>query len=75
MSNVIQGNFPQVKRDYGHKKITQRGVESLQSLQRYFLNTYSASPDDIAVLVGTLTDVLENEVHGKYQMTVGHEKI
>jgi len=75
MSDVIQSNFKQVRREKGHRKITQQGVENLKSLQRYFLNTRSASSGDIDALVNALTDILDNEIHSKYQITDGHTVI
>lgn len=75
MSNVIQGNFKQVVRDYGHKKITQKGVETLEEVQHRLLNKSSLSSNDIFMLSNMLNDVLTFECVGKYQMTIGHERV
>lgn len=75
MGKVIQGNFKQVQRDYGHKKITQKGVETLEEMQSFLLNKYSLTASDISMLTSMLNDVLAFECVGKYQMTIGHERV
>lgn len=75
MNNVIQGNFKQVEKHYGHKKISQTGVEDLQAIQKFILNKRSLNENDLLVVVDTLTSVLNNEVMDKHFMSKGNQEI
>lgn len=74
MSNVIQGNFKQVEKHYGHKKISQAGVEDLQALQKFLMNNV-VNGNDTFMLLDVLTDVLDNEVMDKHFMNKGNQEI
>ncbi len=75
MNNVIQGNFKQVCRHYGHKKISQKGVEALQALEGMFLNQSSIPPQDMAMVSTMIADILDFEVTDKYFMAKGNQEI
>lgn len=74
-NNVIQGNFKQVRRNYGHKKITEDGVNALQSLYNWLSVANTVSPDDRQMIVNMLSNLLENAIFDKYQITDGHTVI
>jgi hypothetical protein len=75
MSNVIQSNFKQVRRDYGHKKISQKGVEKLQELQKFLLRQSSITPNDLFMTTSMITEILDEEINDKYFMNSGNQEV
>lgn len=75
MSNVIKGNFQKVERDYGYKKISEKGVNDLQTLQKFLLTQQAIVSNDMPMVLNMLSQVLDNEITHKHFMTKGNKEI
>ena len=75
MSNVVQGNFKQVERNYGHKKITKQGVDHLQDLRNFLAYASNLTGDDQAMIQNMINEVLDEHIFDKHRMTFGDKEI
>lgn len=70
MGAVIQGNFPKIEKDYGYKKITEKGVNTLRDLRTFLIQSPVINHDDQQMMLNMIVDMLDNEIANKYDMSV-----